>query len=555
MNAFVSGVNDRTRRIAVDLTPILPGGENGGAKLMTIELIRHLSEIAGNWEFILLTSDRNHEELARLDSANVRRVCVIKQSNQEDQAASAFSATKAKWRRRVAALLPLPIKTRLSFAIRRAQTRFQRNSLLRGLQADLLFCPFTAPFFFEPSVPVVSVIYDLQYRYYPQFFGAEECYARDQHFKEAYTRASKLVCISDHVRDTVLQNADVSPDRVVTVPIRLPNRLSSDPSPEQVAAILNRVAVGDGEFLFFPANFWFHKNHQMLFTAFGMYLSRHPESSLKLVCTGAPGARMEYLREAVTRMGIGDRILFPGYLTDLEFAALMRSCKAVIFPSLYEGFGMPILEAMAFGKPVLCSNVTSLPEVAGDAALLFDPRKPNAIIDAMERIENDPELVSRLIEKGKERTANFGTPTDMAWEYLRIFHDVIDGHGHVGQALHGIYPDRWMAKHAYITYPESHKQRHLEILLSTPNWLPFKHVYANLRRGGESQLFTIRRGESISIQSPLPAEKGFIELSFDPVFQPKAYQLGEDIRLLGSICEACRIVSSDETFDLLKEIA
>jgi glycosyltransferase involved in cell wall biosynthesis len=549
---LIPHLNDRRKNIVVDLTPILPGGENGGAKVMTLELIHQLGQLADDCEFVLLTSDKNHEELAALDSNNVRRFCVINRSGGENQVLSSFSVWKAKLRRRVAGLLPLPIKARLGFAIRRAHARFQGNSLLNGLQADLLFCPFTAPFFFDPSVPVVSVIYDLQHRYYPQFFEVDECFRREQHFKDACARARKLVCISNYVRDTVLQNVDSDSDHVVAVPIRLSRRLNS-PSTGQVAAVLDRLGVGDGRFLFFPANFWLHKNHQMLFTAFGMYLSRFPESDLKLICTGAPDARMEYLREAVIRMGISDRILFPGYLTDQEFAALMQSCMAVIFPSLYEGFGMPVLEAMAFGKPVLCSNVTSLPEVAGDAALLFDPKKAISLIEAIERIENGPELASRLIEKGYERIANFGTPVDMAREYLHVFYEVMDGNGHVARALHGVYSDGWTAKHAYITFPKGTEQRQLEIILNVPTWLPFERVHAKVsQKNGASQIFAISRGETIAIQRLLPSEKGFIELLFEPVFQPKAYGFGEDTRQLGSICEACRIVSSEENFDLLE---
>ena len=114
-------------------------------------------------------------------------------------------------------------------------------------------------------------------------------------------------------------------------------------------------------------------------------------------------------------------VILPGYLSEEELAALLASCKALIFPSLYEGFGMPILEAMAFSKPILCSNVTSLPEVAGDGALLFDPRRPHEILAAIEQIISDSKLASSLVERGKARIAHWGGPEKMAREYLAVF--------------------------------------------------------------------------------------------------------------------------------------
>ena len=124
-------------------------------------------------------------------------------------------------------------------------------------------------------------------------------------------------------------------------------------------------------------------------------------------------------------MGLADRVLFPGFLSADEFAALYASCRALIFPSLYEGFGMPVLEAMNFGKPVLCSNVTSLPEVAGDAALYFDPRKPDDILRAIEKILWDPEFGKALVAQGRRRVEEFNNSERMAEEYLDVFAEVL----------------------------------------------------------------------------------------------------------------------------------
>jgi glycosyltransferase involved in cell wall biosynthesis len=411
-------------RIAVDLAPLLPGAENGGAKLLAMELIRHISQLAPRCEFVLLTSSRSHDELSVLDSPNVRRLCVSHPQAADLPTSGEFQLKRWQipFRECLRAHLPALLLARAKALYYCWPKRRPISSgLLRQLGVQLLFCPFTMPFFYDPHIPVVSVVYDLQFAYYPQFFSSQDRADREYHFRETCRLASLLVCISDYVRETVLSNSSLSPARVATIPIRLGGRLKK-PRPGDIFAVLQKNGLEENGFLLYPANFWPHKNHSMLLTAFGMFRHRHPESRLQLVCTGFPDERMDALREAVQRMGLRSLVILPGYLSEEELAALLASCKALIFPSLYEGFGMPVLEAMAFSKPILCSNVTSLPEVAGDCALLFDPKKPQEILGAIEQIMTDSKLASSLVERGKVRIARWGGPEQMAREYLAVFH-------------------------------------------------------------------------------------------------------------------------------------
>jgi len=509
----------RLTRIAVDLTPLLSGGANGGVKLMALELIRQLSQIAADCEFILLTAERNHDELAPLDSLNVRRHCVERPSATTDGGRTP-------------------------------------KSLRRSLGVDLLFCPFTAPAYFDPTIPTVSVIVDLQYLYHSQFFRADDYHERDKNFKDACQLATRVVCISDYVRETVLE-AGLDPDRVTTIHIRLPHRFSR-PSPDVVERVRNGSGLKDDRFLIYPANFWPHKNHLMLLTAFGIFRSRYPESDLRLVCTGAPGAQMESLREKAERMGLGNRVLFLGYVPDEEFAALMQTALAVIFPSLYEGFGMPVLEAMACGTPVLCSNVTSLPEVAGDAALFYDPRKPTEIADAIGRIVDDPALAEDLAKRGYQRVAAFSDPSEMARQYLRVFREALASQPHFATQIHGIHGDGWLGERVVITYEATKEgdpsERHLELVLTAPAHHPRDRVTVALT-GSDSaspERHVIRRGRELTIRRPLLPTGGFLEIVSGTVFWPEAHGMGADPRLLSCMCQACRIVTSGGVLDLLR---
>jgi glycosyltransferase involved in cell wall biosynthesis/2-polyprenyl-3-methyl-5-hydroxy-6-metoxy-1,4-benzoquinol methylase len=533
-------LNDKgpLRRVAVDVTPLLPGGENGGAKLMTIELIKHLSRLAPNCEFLLLTSARSHDELAYLDSKNVRRLCVSPRGRGLSVSPASLFSAAASALRRVAPARLAQFVERLAWTLR-AQAQ---GGLLHRLGVDLLFCPFTAPFFYEPGIPVVSVVYDLQYRDYPQFFSETERAERDRAFRQACLLASRLVCISEFVRQKVLREGSLDAYRVETIHITLPNRLRRPPDG---ALALKKHGLEPESYLLYPANFWPHKNHELLLTAFGMYRSRHPESRLKLVLTGAPGPRMVFLEDASRRMGLAEHVIFAGYVPDEEFAALLYGCRGLIFPSLYEGFGMPLLEAMAAGKPVLASNATSLPEVAGRAAAFFDPRKPREIVACLERLETDPQWSAELVRLGTQRLTEIGDEVSMATRYWALFQAVHAEPPNVRPVLLGVYADGWTKDHVVFRFRGGAEGRRLILELRSPGWLPWPGVNLQMRitaagRVNVRDSFFLARGQTTTIERVLPGVAGSLQIRVSPVFQPKALGQGQDPRWLG-----CRVLSAE----------
>jgi glycosyltransferase involved in cell wall biosynthesis len=411
-------------RIAIDLTPLLPGGANGGVKIMTIRLIKELAKLSPQDQFILLANSESSLELETLSSENIRITCVLSSSQRIFRyIKKIIKLFKHFAIKQIKIFFPISVIKNLKFLKEQLKKKLRRQKTYIS-NYDLLFCPFTAPLFHNTNTPTISVVLDLQALYYPFFFSDIESYERQKNFYMACQHSNRIVCISDFVRHTVLEKSELKPEQVKTIHIRTAHRLPHLDKPT-IQHTLEKFELNEQRFLLYPANFWPHKNHKILFTAFNMYHSAHPESRLKLVCTGASNPHKKFLQSAIKKMGLDHQIIFPGYLTDKEFSSLVKSCRAIIFPSLYEGFGMPILEAMANGKPVLCSNLTSLPEVAGEAALLFDPRQPEEIANAIYRIENEPELAERLIKAGYKQVSTFGTETDMAKEYLDLFHETI----------------------------------------------------------------------------------------------------------------------------------
>jgi glycosyltransferase involved in cell wall biosynthesis/2-polyprenyl-3-methyl-5-hydroxy-6-metoxy-1,4-benzoquinol methylase len=525
------------RKVAVDLTPVQPGGENGGAKVMTLELVRHLALMAPECQFILLTSESSHDELAALAAPNVKRLCVHRPGG----ALSAADNFAVRLRRVLGRVLSVPRLNQLAGLYREATGQVVVGSdLVRRLDADLLFCPFTAPYYFHPSVPTVSVIYDLQHREYRQFFSELQVYERERSFDQACRLANRLVCISEYVRKAVLASGAVPAERLETVPIQLGERLPRV-APESRAPVLRSLGLEPERFLLYPANFWPHKNHEMLLTAFGLYRSSHPDSDLKLVLTGAPGARQDFLVDAAARMGMNGSVVFPGYVSDADFSALMQSSMALIFPSLFEGFGMPLLEAMAAARPLLVSDATSLPEVAGDAALLFDPRRPMEIVEAITRIAADPELRAELAAASAHRLQAYGDAREMAARYLRIFHDACNQSAGLEPAVHGIFDDGWLGDRMTVVYGRGHDWRRLRVRLAVPDWAPVAKLDVRVSsRGDEGDRLRmgVAAGTSATVNVALSGETEWAEMKCSPTFQPDICGAGPDSRAL-----SCRVLS------------
>lgn len=407
--------------IAIDLTPILPGGENGGAKVFVLELVRGLARQAPHAQFVLLTQAASHDELAILDRDNVRRLLVVGKLGEVEN----NSHPRSLYTNLVSGL-PGFVRARLAqgiYAVFGMLKRRGKRNALRQIGADLLFCPFTAPTFYERSVPTVCTVYDLQFASYPQFFEPEDVAYRKSTFLDACRKATMLVAISDYSRNTAMAYGKLPAARIKTVALRMARRMPSSECDDK--DILDRLGVVPQRYLLYPANFWKHKNHEMLLTAFGMACSQGLPHDIKLVCTGAPSTRRDFIQSAAVALGLAHRVVLPGYLSNVGLAELMGNAGGLVFPSLYEGFGMPVLEAMAASVPVACSNVTALPEVAGNAAVLFDPKKPFEIASALLNLMLDEPLRRQLIENGNAQSHLFSDSERMVSEYWSVFEDCL----------------------------------------------------------------------------------------------------------------------------------
>jgi glycosyltransferase involved in cell wall biosynthesis len=403
--------------IAVDLTLVLPGGDNGGAKVFLLELLRLLAEMKPDTQFIMLTRESSHKELAFLDRPNLRRIMILPDRAGENSPKTTLDRFIV-WMKRTGKRWKKSIRKRL----KSRNTTIERR--LSDMGVDLFYSPFASLQNAETGIPAVCTIHDLQYKSYPEFFDPEELAKRDWLFMDACHRATIMAAISDYSRKSAITHGMLAPERIRTIHHQIARRFSSCNGEE--ITLLARLGLEKTSYFLYPANFWLHKNHELLLTAFDMAAREELKPEIKLVCTGAPTQRQKELIENTQLMGLGDRVIFTGYVTNDELSSLLSNSTALIFPSLYEGFGLPVIEAMAAGVPVACSNTSALPEITAGAALLFDPDSPEQIAWAMITLSNDASMRDRLVQTGLKQASLFSDQNQMAMEYWELFETALN---------------------------------------------------------------------------------------------------------------------------------
>jgi glycosyltransferase involved in cell wall biosynthesis len=222
----------------------------------------------------------------------------------------------------------------------------------------------------------------------------------------AARKANRILTVSEASKRDILRFFDVPSDKVVVVYNAIDERFLAPPAPDRMDLVKQRYQL-DHPFVLYVGNIKPHKNIERLIGAFGRARQRGCEDDLKLVIIGDEISKYPALRHTVHQHKLDKHVRFLGFQPMETLAAFYRLARAFVFPSLYEGFGLPPLEAMACGAPVVTSNVSSLPEVAGGAALLVDPYDVEAIAHGICQAVTDQTLRTDLIRRGHERARSF----------------------------------------------------------------------------------------------------------------------------------------------------
>ena len=359
-------------RIGVNLHPLRPA-KVGGHEFYVRNLLDALPGQNSGHEYFLFTTPWNDSTL-NFTARNVRKILV---------------ASKKATARRISSTTPAG----------------EMYLWAEKLHLDLWFCPMVNLEPRELSIPTVITMPDLQHEFYPQFFSPAELSSRALMYKPSCEQATAVIAISNFTRRCIRERYGIAPEKLFTVHHAAGSAYQGQvalPPPEAMRTKFKLPPL----YALFPANTWPHKNHSMLILALHRF-RQQCDLPLHLVFTGAEEHGHPFLREIIQHFSLQDSVHHLGYVGDLELACLYQGAAFLVFPSLFEGFGIPLLEAMHMGCPVLANRETSLAEVGGEAILAMDARQPDSIAAAMMRILQDSSLRRELVEKGFARARQF----------------------------------------------------------------------------------------------------------------------------------------------------
>jgi glycosyltransferase involved in cell wall biosynthesis len=308
---------------------------------------------------------------------------------------------------------------------------FDLARAVRADMPDVLHVQYTGPLF--TKVPLVVSVHDVSYLEYPQYFTPQRARQLRITVKRTVESAGAVLTVSEYSRRAILRHYRIDPEKVVVVP----NAVSSEfrPIERQTAQAALQAKFGlSGPFILMVGDLQPRKNHLGLLHAFEELTRAYPQLLHHLVFVGKDTWYTKEVRRAIERSSVKDRVHLTGFVNDADLIHFYGACDLFVFPSFYEGFGLPILEAMACGRAVVCSNTTAMPEVANAAGILFDPGSVREMTRAMADVLLDHDLRQRLERLGGNRAALFSWE-QAALKTLDVYLSVAGAKMGVGRAV------------------------------------------------------------------------------------------------------------------------
>jgi glycosyltransferase involved in cell wall biosynthesis len=276
---------------------------------------------------------------------------------------------------------------------------------LRRNRVDVLHVQFTAP----PAAPcpVVVSIHDLSFEHLPQTFKRRSRMQLRMTVRRSARSASQIISLSNHARDDIIATYNVNPEKVTVIPLAAPAHFAPVTDNNELERVKQTYAI-DSPYILCVGSVQPRKNLTRLLQAYSLLRRDRPEGKLpKLVVAGKYAWLFEETLRTIDQLGLSGSVIMTGYVPEADLPALYSGALCFVYPSYFEGFGLPPLEAMKCGAPVVVGNQTSLPEVAGDAAIMFDPFDVADIAAAIKKVISDEALRATLKTRGLERAKLF----------------------------------------------------------------------------------------------------------------------------------------------------
>jgi len=270
----------------------------------------------------------------------------------------------------------------------------------------------------------IVVIHDLTLYFFPKT-ARKTGFLREKAFnfvlKSAVKKSTKIITDSENTQNDILKVFHPNPKKIVVIKLAADDKTFVDASEKNIERIKNQFKI-DTPMILYVGQFRAHKNIAHLVKAFDIIRKKTPA---KLVLVGKPDPNYQELVETIDKSPYKSDIIMPGFVSDEDLTAWYRIATCYVFPSLYEGFGLPGLEAMMAKTAVVSSNHSSLPEIYGEAALYFNPEKPDEMAEKIERVLTDENLRQSLIKKGSEMIKKYSW-RKTAEETLAVFNEILN---------------------------------------------------------------------------------------------------------------------------------
>lgn len=505
-------------KIAVDVLSIREDGSAGGATGFALELIKGFAKTPGI-QVLVLCANWNVKLLKKVLPGNVEFCQVVGE-------------------RRYTGI------ARIDGYINRLFNKVQNGSVLSKNKVDILYCPFSAATFKEKGIPAVSTILDIQHEFYPQFFAPQELQHRRNFYRDIVKKVEWVTCISDYTKETFCEKYEYPMERAETIYIAIQNRFDKEDE-----SILERLDIRNQKYIVYPANFWEHKNHKLLLNAFAMYAAEHRD--MKLVLTGNPLEQKEYYENLLKALKIEDLTVITGYVSNEELYSILKNAKGLIYPSLFEGFGIPVVEAMHLQKLIASSNKTSLPEIGCEAICYFDPRKPDEILKGIRYLaetEINDDIKAEYAEKLKEYETD-----KMVKEYLRVFENVINNKDELvfREGVDGIYPDGWSMTEVSVSLKDRTGGK-IKGKLVLPEFVNDK-IKVTIEQKRNSNEVLMEKGQVFEWTEDISDKRMDLSIRMSKTWSPKVVLKSEDDRQLGVMVEELLLITEQGEVINLKE--
>ncbi len=293
------------------------------------------------------------------------------------------------------------------------------DGLIESMGCDVVHFPTQIAY--RTKVPSIYQPWDLQHCHFPQFFSQEELLLRKLRYP-TFCKQARSVCVqTEWGKKDLIEQYRIPPEKIDVIRWGSAFEAYSNPLESEVLQAQQELAL-PATFLVYPAVTWPHKNHELILRGLA-WMKQHHGTAVDVVFTGATNSYLDTLQKLAEDLGVAQQIRFLGFVTDKQIQAIYRLATAMVFPSKFEGLGLPLLEAFRAGLPVACASATVLPEVGGDAALFFDPDSPEEFGQSVERLLNSEELRLAMIARGYRALERYSADL-AALEFVELYQRV-----------------------------------------------------------------------------------------------------------------------------------